>query len=181
VNINKLEASWRVAELNPTDTLRRVGFDENSVLCDIGAGTGLFTIPAAVITDNKVFAIEIKPDLIEILVSKAEKESLSNLVPLLTNGFNYNIEDKIVDFVLMVTVFHEIAEKSSLLNEIKRIMTEDGKLVLIEFHKNKTPLGPPVSHRIGKDEAISICKDYGLSKNMEFSLGDNFYCIVFSK
>lgn len=181
MNINKLEAPWRVKELNPSDTLRRVGVNENSILCDIGAGTGLFSIPAAFITTNNVFAIDIEQELVDFLRRKAEKESLTNLVSILAKGFNYNIDDKIVDFVIMVTVFHEILEKDTLLKEINRILSVNGKVVIIEFHKKETPFGPPLFHRIGKDEVISFCEAHGFYKNIEFNLGANFYCIVFNK
>jgi len=180
MNINKLENPQRIAELNPTVTLKKAGLVEKSVLCDIGAGTGLFTIPAAKISKNKVFAIEIKQDLVELIRDKAKKESLTNIVALQTDDNKYSIEDKIVDFALMVTVFHEIPEKETLLKETKRILTSNGKLVIIEFHDKLTPYGPPVSHRIGKEETTSICKAHGFSKNKEFDLGENFYCIVFN-
>ncbi|MFA6075127.1 MAG: hypothetical protein WCV63_02675 [Negativicutes bacterium] len=45
--IKKFENPERVAELNPQLTLRAAGFERGMTLCDIGAGTGLFTFAAA--------------------------------------------------------------------------------------------------------------------------------------
>ncbi|KOA20039.1 hypothetical protein CLHOM_16040 [Clostridium homopropionicum DSM 5847] len=39
----------------------------------------------------------------------------------------------------------------SMLNEIKRILKVNGKLLTIEFHKEKTPMGPLVDHRISEE------------------------------
>jgi len=48
----ELENPERLAELSPKDTLMRIGLGEKDIICDIGAGSGIFTIPAAGITKN---------------------------------------------------------------------------------------------------------------------------------
>ncbi len=175
---NKLENPERLAELSPKGTLKRIGLGECSVLCDIGAGSGIFTIPAAKITNNTVFALEVNDEMLEIIVEKAKNEKLSNINTMKVTGDRYDIKSDTVDFVILVTVLHEIANKDALLTELKRIIKSSGKLAIIEFHKEKTPMGPPVSHRIGKDEIIKICGKYGFSMSDEFDLGGNFFCIV---
>lgn len=57
--ISKLENPVRLAELDPAATLIRAGFRENMVLCDIGAGTGIFTFPATQISSEKIYTLEI--------------------------------------------------------------------------------------------------------------------------
>jgi len=56
---NKLENLESIAELSPKETLLRIGLGEQDIICDIGAGSGIFTIPAARITKNTAFALEI--------------------------------------------------------------------------------------------------------------------------
>ena len=43
----KFENPARLDELRPESTLRRAGFSEGMSLCDIGAGTGIFSVAAA--------------------------------------------------------------------------------------------------------------------------------------
>ncbi len=81
--------------------------------------------------------------------------------------------------VLLVTVLHEIENRTAFLNEIKRVLKTDGRIMLIEFYKHETPFGPPVSHRISREEVIKAMDETGFFNSMEFALGDNFYCIVF--
>ena len=91
------------------------------------------------------------------------------------------IETGSIDKALLCTVFHEIENKDSLFSEIMRIVKKDGRLVVIEFHKSKTPMGPPVIHRVSKEEVMLISTKYGFRTVEDFILGDNFYCIVFQK
>jgi precorrin-6B methylase 2 len=57
--INKLENPARLLELAPADTLHKIGLSEGSIFCDVGAGTGVFTFPAASISNTTVYAVEI--------------------------------------------------------------------------------------------------------------------------
>ncbi|HYE67047.1 MAG TPA: methyltransferase domain-containing protein, partial [Anaerovoracaceae bacterium] len=104
----RMENPLRIAELNPLETLIRIGLGENDTVCDIGAGSGIFTIPAAQITKNKVYALEIDDEMLEVIGEKMKNLSLSNIELVKVNGDKFPIEDQTVDFTLMVTVFHEI-------------------------------------------------------------------------
>ena len=79
----------------------------------------------------------------------------------------------------MVTVLHEIDEKVMFIAETKRMLRTEGTLAVIEFHKRKTPMGPPEAHRLGIDDVAALVQGCGLHEKRRFDLGDNFYCILF--
>lgn len=178
--IIKLENPERIRELNPEATLKRIGVGEKDVICDIGAGSGIFTVTAAKITNNLCLALETDDEMLEFIAQKAKNEKLSNVKTVKVSGPRFDIEDNTVDLVILVTVLHEVENKGALLAEIKRILKSDGRLAIIEFRKLQTPMGPPVMHRISQDEIIKLCDEVGLSKADEFGLGDNFYAMVLS-
>jgi ubiquinone/menaquinone biosynthesis C-methylase UbiE len=89
------------------------------------------------------------------------------------------IDNNICDMAIMVTVLHELENKEFMINEIRRVLKEKGKLIVIEFHKSKTPMGPTVDHRISKEDTEEISAQNGLKTRKRFSVGDNFYGIVF--
>ena len=175
----KLENQKRVSELEPFETLKRIDIDSNDVICDIGAGSGIFTIPAAKLTRNRVYALETDHEMLEIIKEKAKSDGLAKIDLIQVDGDNIQIRDRSVDVVLLVTVLHEIEKKSVFLSEIKRILKADGRIMLIEFFKHETPFGPPLSHRISREEVEKAMDETGFINSMEFTLSDNFYCIVF--
>lgn len=59
-------------------------------------------------------------------------------------------------------------------------MKSTGKLAVIEFHKQQTPMGSPVAHDISKAEVIGVYNEYGFSYSKEFHLYDNFNYVVLS-
>jgi len=175
---NKLENPERLAELSPKETLMRIGLGEQDIICDIGAGSGIFTIPAARITKNTVFALEINDEFLAVIMGKAAIEDLPNIIAMKVTGDHYDIRPDTVNVVILVTVLHEIEDKSALLTECKRIMKSKAKLAVIEFHKHQTPMGPPVTHRLDKEEVIEMCGTCGFKRTVEFDLGENLYCLL---
>ncbi len=65
--IEKLENPARLEELAPENTLKRIGLEPGMTFADIGAGTGIFAIPAAKMTTEKVYALEISEEMIQLL------------------------------------------------------------------------------------------------------------------
>jgi ubiquinone/menaquinone biosynthesis C-methylase UbiE len=175
----KLENPVRLEELNPTNTLKKIGLQENHILCDIGAGSGIFTIPAARITRKEVYALDINDEMLSIISRKAEAESITNIELIKVKDDHFEIMDNSIDIALLVTVLHEIQNPAVFLTEIKRILKNNGQIAVIEFHKRDTPIGPPINHRMGKDEVTDQLKNIGFIVHKDFDLGDNFYCLVF--
>ncbi len=68
--IKKFESKERLDELKPRETLKRAGFKDDMVLCDIGAGTGVFALPASKISREKIYALEKSDEMIKILKTK---------------------------------------------------------------------------------------------------------------
>ncbi|GAB6156638.1 class I SAM-dependent methyltransferase [Desulfosporosinus burensis] len=177
--IIKFENHIRVAELNPKNSLIKAGFKENMILCDIGAGTGVFTFPATEISKNDIYALEISDSMIELLKSRVAERNIKNLKIKKVESTILPLDNHSCDMAIMITVLHEIENKEFMLNEIKRVLKPKGKLMIIEFHKKKTPMGPPVDHRISEEYVEEIGNSKGLITFNKFSLGENFYSVIF--
>lgn len=177
----KFENPTRLQELMPRETLLKIGLHNGQIVCDIGAGSGIFTIPAASITENTVFALEINDELITVITEKAKSRSLSNVQVTRVQGNKFPLQTSSVDLALLVTVFHEIVDKNEFLHEVSRILNDHGKVAVIEFHKRITPMGPPLQHRISQDDLQVHFAESGLYLRDSFELGPNFYCSVFDQ
>lgn len=124
----KFENPARLDELKPFETLQKIRLEEGYFVCDIGAGTGIFTLPAARITKNKVYALDINEEMLAIIRGKIETESISNVELMKVKDDHLLLHDNVIDIALMVTVLHEIEDKTSFLKEVKRILKKGGKI-----------------------------------------------------
>lgn len=179
--MNKLENPARLNELQPRSTLLKTGLNEGDIFCDIGAGTGIFTIEAAKITNSKTYAVDISEDMLKIIADKAKAQDLENIELINPQTFNYPIESNQCHFIMLCTVLHEINNKTALLDEIHRILKRSGRLIIIEFFKKQTPMGPPANHRISIEETMALADELDFNLQKQSSLGENLYILVFKK
>lgn len=177
--ITKLENTSRLLELAPKETLLKVGFQKNMILCDIGSGTGVFAFEAAKISGNDIYALEVSQKLITLLEARKETYGLPNVKVEKVKDKGLPLKSNCCDMALLVTVLHELEARSEMLSEVKRILKDNGKLLIIEFHEKQTPMGPPISHRIGEDKVERLCIESGFQVWNRLFLGDNFYGILF--
>lgn len=103
------------------------GFTDESIIADIGAGTGIFA-EKLLERKSKVFAVEPNTDM-----SKIAKQSLSvfsNLTIVGASAENTTLKDKSVDFITVAQAFHWF-DRTLFKVECKRILKHNGLVVLV--------------------------------------------------
>lgn len=181
--IEKFETEERLKEIDLTGSLKASGFRDGMTLADIGSGTGVLVFKASEFKKSKVYSVDMSQTMIEIQRNRIEKREVENIEVIKQNvdRNNIDIEDNTCDVVSMITVFHEIGDKDSILEEIRRILKSKGRLLIIEFHKEITSFGPPLYQRLSAEEIEAMCEEYDLEKIEQTNLGENFYRIIFEK
>ena len=65
------------------------------------------------------------------------------------------------DIVLIVDTYHHIENRIEYLKKLKNAFRKGGMLVIIDFKKEETPVGPPVEMRIADEQVQSELKAAG--------------------
>lgn len=180
INKSKLDSPKRRQMLPPDIVLERLGLKEDDHMADIGCGIGYFTFPASEIIDpkNYIYAIDISQEMLEEVKKESKEKNIKNIRTIKSTENDLKLEDENVSFALMVNVFHELDEKSSMVKEIYRILKTDGRIAIVDFEKKQTQSGPPVEHRISKDETMKFLEDAGFEFEKQEEFADTFYGIV---
>ena len=176
----KLENPARVAELDPEGTLQKLGLKAGEIFCDIGAGSGLFTLPAARLTGALAYALETDEAMLALIRERADAEGL-DIRTLRVTDMGFGIPDATADIALLATVLHEIQDKHAFLINVRKLLRQNGRIAVIEFREDETPMGPRPSHRMGRECILSAMREANMELHAEHILGPNFYCIVFQK
>jgi len=129
-----LERSTRPQEENTDLAISKLPIKENSIVADIGAGTGYYTFRIATkVPFGKVYAVEIQDDAIKYLKERAKKLKQNNVVVIKGGEQSPNLPDNSIDLAIMVDVYHELLYPHEMLQAIRRSLKADGKLLLIEY------------------------------------------------
>lgn len=140
---NWLERNERQQEENTDLAIEKMNLAANSVVADIGAGTGYYSFKLAAKTPTgKIYAVEIQDEIIRYLSNKKAllKDSIVEIVK--SDSLSLNLPYNSIDLVLMVDVYHELAFPHEMLQSISKALKSNGMLLLIEYR--------------GEDPAIAI-------------------------
>jgi ubiquinone/menaquinone biosynthesis C-methylase UbiE len=116
---------------------RSFGIAEGMTVVDYGCGPGRYTVHFAQIAGRtgKVYAVDIQPLAVETVRRKAAGRSLSNVEPMLARGYDSGLPDRVADMVFAIDMFFSVPEPTQFLAELRRIIKDDGTLVIDDGHQ----------------------------------------------
>lgn len=130
-----LDRPEREAEEQPTRAVDALRLTPGSVVADVGAGSGYYTVrlSRAVGREGRVVATDVQPGMLDLIRQKIERQKLTN-VSLVQGAIDTpNLPAATFDMILMVDVYHELAAPQPFVRALKSALKQDGRLVLIEF------------------------------------------------
>ena len=129
-----LERPGRERQENPTAAIAALDLQPDDTVADIGAGTGYFsTRIAQQIPEGKVLAINVQPEMIDILTWMKTEYGLENLQPILGTEQDPNLPANSVNLVLMVDVYHELAYPYEVMTRLVQSLKPAGRIIILEY------------------------------------------------
>lgn len=173
--------------LDPEKILKEIKIESGMRIADFGCGNGYFSLTAAEIVGGKgqVYAVDILKSSLETVDREAQRHQLFNVKTVWSNleivGAT-KINPESLDLILIIHALYQSENKINFLNEALRLLKSKGKIVIIDWIKRPTPIGPPVDDRMSADEAKQIFeKINGLTELEPFSPGEYHYALILEK
>lgn len=170
----------RDAWQKPEEILDALHLKPTSIVADIGAGTGYFSVRIARrIPDGKIFAADIESDMVSYLGERARREHLINIVPVLATAGAANLPEP-VDVVLIVDTYHHIGNRPQYFAKLKSSLRPGGWLAIVDF-KADSPSGPPAQYRISPEQITEELNAAGYSLMETLQFLPRQYYLIFQK
>jgi ubiquinone/menaquinone biosynthesis C-methylase UbiE len=173
--------------LDARKILKDIGLKSGDQFLDAGCGDGYFSEAAAEVVGpgGRVYAFDVDGDGIGRLQKEIAEKKLANIEARIADVSRLlPLADESVDVVFISNVLHGLVangEWERALKEVARVIKPHGKLAIVEFKKNETPLGPPLSIRLSPEEVEMLAKSYGFSKVAVKEAGPYHYSIILEK
>ena len=162
----------------PHEVIQALNLAPDAVVADIGSGTGYFSIRLAhFVPKGRVFGVDIEPDMVKYLAERAKREGLANVTAVAGQPGDARLPAK-VDLVLMVDVFHHIADRGPYFRRLRNSLKSGGQVAIIDFKKN-SPMGPPAGERIAPDEVKTELRAAGYAPVKELDFLPDQYFLIF--
>lgn len=148
---------------------------QSKSLVDYGSGTGLVSLE---LTDliASVLLVDSSQQMIEVAKNKIAQKEITNAT-VLHSDFTQKTPDLKADIVLMSLVLLHVPETKKILQQMFNILTEDGRLLIIDFDKNDKIDHPKVHNGFSHEELKEKLSEVGFrsSEIKTFYHGKNIF------
>src|SRR5215470_7179177 len=176
-DLSIFESPGRDKRLQIDRVMDLLGITQGKNVADIGAGSGWFTVRAArrVGDAGKVYAVDINPEAVHYIESRAQKEGLHNITTILGHEDNSLLPANELDAVLLLKTYHEVAKPVALLRNLRGSLRPGAKVGIIDRN------GDGENHGVQRDVVIREAAEagYELAGKYDFVKDEMNYFLVF--
>jgi len=176
-----LDAPDRRTRQDPERLWRRIGLRPGDTVVDVGAGSGFYAFPAALVVGatGRVYAVDVSEELVELVRERAQHGKFSNVESVLSTPQRIPIDDAVADVAILANVLHGVPPAT--VDEAVRVVRPGGRVVDVDWKKRSTSEGPPLQHRLSVPEARTVLTARGLTPVDQFDHGPDHYVLVFER
>lgn len=182
-HLGQLEGPDRDAWQRPDQIMDALGIGEGSVVADLGAGGGWFTVRLArrVGPNGLVWAEDIQPQMIEAIDRRIQREGLRQVRTRLGTASDPRLPKASLDAALIVDTYHEMEHPSMLLRNLASALKSTGQVAIIEHKKDGGGPGPAMEERVDPELVIRDAQAAGLQLKARPDFLRYQYMLVFGK
>ena len=179
--IGALEDPKRDGYQKPQEVLTALDIKPGEIIADIGAGSGYFTFRLArhVSERGTVYAVDVSPDMILHINRAIRDHKVTNVFSILAEPDDPLLPVTSVDRFFFSDSWHHIENQTKYLSLMKKMLKPNGEVVMIDFDKKETPVGPPLEMRIAREDLIKQMTSNGFRLAKEHTFLPYQYFLVF--
>lgn len=181
--IKTLEAPTRVAGLKIDQILTSLALQPGQIVADLGAGTGLFSLPMAraVGPSGKVFAVEIEQGFLDYINQKAKDQNVPNVVTVLGKAGDPALPTRDVDLAFLHDVLHHIADRPAYLKQVTHYLKSAGRIAVVDLNPANSPHRDDPTLQVTRDKVDTWMGEAGFVPAQVFALFEEKWFVVYAR
>jgi ubiquinone/menaquinone biosynthesis C-methylase UbiE len=159
-----LDRPEREKEEEPSKLHKALKLQPGMVVADIGAGSGYhtFRMSRAVGPKGKVCAVDIQPEMCDLLRERSKTQGLTNIEVIQGTETDPKLPANAVDLILMVDVYHEFSYPWEMTQAMIRALKPGGKLVFVEFRLEDALVPIKIVHKMSQKQVLKEMEPHPL-------------------
>jgi predicted methyltransferase len=152
-DLGLLESPDRAAWQKPEQIMDALGIADGSVVADIGAGSGWFTMKLArrVGPQGVVYAEDVQREMLEATSRRVGRDGLRNVRLRLGSGSDPNLPSRVLDAVLVVDVYPEVVDRVAFLRNLTAALKPNGRIGVVNYKPGRGGPGPAPAEGVRVD------------------------------
>jgi len=180
--VASLDDPRRDAYQKPDEVMKALALRPGEVVADIGAGSGYFAVrfAQAVGDAGRVYAVDISPDMVRHLNRRLRDAAIRNVFTVLADPDDPLLPPASVDRFVIVDTWHHVDARAKYAAAMKRMLKPGGQVVHIDYQKRELPVGPPLDHKIAREDVLKEMQAGGFELTGEHTFLPYQYFLVFT-
>jgi predicted methyltransferase len=184
--VETFEGESREVFTKRKEIVAAVGLKPDSVVADVGAGTGLFTrlFAAELKEKGKVYAVDIAQKFLDHIAKVNKEAGITNVTTVLCKDDSTELAAGSIDVAFVCDTYHHFEFPQRTMASIHKALKPGGKVVIVDFRRVKGESTDWVMNhvRAGQDVVEKEVTEAGFKKVGEQKriLKEN-YLVVFEK
>ena len=180
-----LESGRRLESLEIEEVVAAIGLQPGEVVADIGAGTGIFSVPMArtVGAGGTVYSVEVDAGFLPIIEGKAREQGVTNIRTVLGEFGDPKLPVRDVDVAFFHDVMHHIEQRAAYIRALAAYMGPGSRIVVVDYDMNVP--GIPHSDQpemlIGPEQVAGWMSAAGFDVTREVEMFDDKFFVVYTK
>jgi arsenite methyltransferase len=119
----------------PQKVIAALEIPPGATVADIGAGSGYFTfkLAEAVGPTGKVYAVDIDPDMVNLIGRTIKEKTVGNVEPILAKPDESLLPKNSVDLVFTSNTYHHIENRVAYFADLRQRLRPAGRLAIVEL------------------------------------------------
>jgi ubiquinone/menaquinone biosynthesis C-methylase UbiE len=177
-----LERSQRESEEHSQQVVTALDLKPSDVVADLGAGTGYFSFRIApLVPQGKVLAVDIQPEMLEILGYLKTEKGIENVEPILGTETDPNLRPESVNLVLMVDAYHEFTYPKEIMEGVVKALKPNGRVALVEYRGENPFIQIKGLHKMTQRQVKKEMRSLGLNWRETKDFLPSQHLIIFEK
>jgi FkbM family methyltransferase len=175
-----LDEKTRRGWFNPEKILQDAGLTTGMVFVDVGCGDGFFTMLAAqfVGKTGRVYAVDADAAAIERLKQRSSERGFVNVKAVVAEAEETVFCDECADVVFYSIVLHDFHDAAKVLQNARRMVKASGKVVDLDWKKQRMAFGPPEHIRFSEEKASELLEAAGFKIQSVADVGPHHYIVT---
>ncbi len=180
--LKTLDSQNRVARLKVDEAVAALKLKPGDVVADIGAGSGLFTLPLAkAVGAGRVYAVDIDQGLVDHIAKKAQEAKATNVRPVLGAFTDPKLPARDVDVAFIYDVLHHIEDRAGYIKNLAPYLKRGGRIAVIDFHPELGPHKNDPTLQITREQTKAWMAAAGFKVATEHTLYDDKWYVVYGR
>jgi ubiquinone/menaquinone biosynthesis C-methylase UbiE len=180
--IKTLESTNRVQGLKIAETVTALKLKPGQIVADIGAGTGVFSLPLAraVRPGGTMYAVEVDEKLLEHILETAGEQGVSNIQPVF-GEYDDPLLPVEIDLAFIHDVLHHIEKRDIYLKHLAGYLKPSGRIAVIDFKAGVGGHRNDAAMQLSQEQVTAMMAQAGLKPVEDIGLFEDKWFVIYGK